>query len=250
MPLGIVLCTGILRSGSTWSFNVARLMAKVIAGRQRTPMWSGYMMSAQTEQFFQATGHPPGPTIIKTHGLGPEAIERVRTEGAKAICTYRDPRDCVASLMTFTGQNFQEAIESIRGNLLVLDEYFKGGKTHFIRYERMLEERMREIRGIADYLGVSIDEPMLARIDEMSNLQSSKKVCEDLRHRPEGQYLRSAEDHRVDPQTWLHHNHIHSGEVGRWRNELTRAQIEVANETFAPWLERLGYGESNAICVT
>jgi len=38
----------------------------------------------------------------------------VRSEAAKSICTYRDPRDCVASLMTFTGQNFADAIESIR----------------------------------------------------------------------------------------------------------------------------------------
>src|SRR5689334_20555047 len=114
MPLPIVLCTGILRSGSTWSFNVARLMAKVIAGREKTPMWSGYLLSDQTEKFFQTTGHPPGPTIIKTHGLGPIAQEKVRTGAARAICTYRDPRDCVASLITFTGQSFENAIESIR----------------------------------------------------------------------------------------------------------------------------------------
>jgi hypothetical protein len=216
-------------------------MAKVVAGRERTPMWSGYMMSAQTEQFFQTTGHPPGPTIIKTHGLGPIALERVRSEAAKSICTYRDPRDCVASLMTFTGQKFEDAIESIRGNLIVLDEYHKSGNTHFIQYERMLEDRLGEIRRIADYLGISIDDPMLARIDGMSNLESSKKVCEDLRHRPQGQFIRSKEDHRVDPQTWLHHNHIHSGQPGRWREELSAEQIQHLKGEFAPWLERLGY---------
>jgi hypothetical protein len=246
MPLSIVLCTGILRSGSTWSFNVCRLMAKSIAGRERTPMWAGYLLTEQTEQFFQTTGHPPGPTVIKSHGLGPIALEKVRAGQAKAICTYRDPRDCVASLITFTGQTFDSAIESVRGNLLVLDEYVKGGQTHFIQYERMLGDTLGQIRGIASYLGVSFDEPLFARIDELSNIESSKKVCEDLRHRPEGQYLRSAEDHRVDPQTWLHHNHIHSGQIGRWRDEMTSGQVDALNHAFAPWLERLGYGDSTA----
>jgi hypothetical protein len=241
MSLGVVLCTGILRSGSTWSFNVCRLMAKVVAGRERTPMWSGYMLANQTEQFFQTTGHPPGPTIIKTHGLGPIALEKVRTEQAKSVCTYRDPRDCVASLMTFTGQYFEEAVESIRGTMGSLDEYRKAGNTHFIRYEQMLDDSLGQVRGIADFLGVTIEEPMLARIDEKSNLESSKKVCEDLRHRPAGEFMRSAEDHRVDPQTWLHHNHIHSGQVGRWREEMSPQQAQELNRVFAPWLERLGY---------
>ena len=241
MPLGVVLCTGILRSGSTWSFNVCRLMAKVVAGRERTPMWSGYMLAQQTEQFFQTTGHPPGPTIIKTHGLGPVALEKVRTEQAKSVCTYRDPRDCVASLITFTGQYFEEAVESIRGTMGILDEYMKAGNTHFIRYEEMLGDSLSQCRGIGDYLGITIEEPMLAKIDEMSNLESSKKVCEDLRHRPAGQFMRSAEDHRVDPQTWLHHNHIHSGQVGRWREEMSPQQVQEINRVFTPWLERLGY---------
>src|SRR5262249_9146057 len=148
-------------------------------------------------------------------------------------------------LMTFTGQSFEAAIESLRGNLVVMDQYAQG-QTHFVRYEQMLPDPGTAVRGIANYLGVAFDDALLARIDELSNLETSKKVCEDLRHRPQGQYLRSAEDHRVDPQTWLHHNHIHSGEVGRWRNEFTPAQIETANQVFAPWLERLAYTDPPA----
>jgi hypothetical protein len=49
-----------LRSGSTWSFNVCRLMAKVVAGREGRPMWAGYLLDSQTGQFFDAFGESRG----------------------------------------------------------------------------------------------------------------------------------------------------------------------------------------------
>lgn len=241
MPLPVVLCTGILRSGSTWSFNVCRLMAKAIAGRERTPMWSGYMMGAQVEQFFQTATQPPGPTVIKTHGLGPIALEKLGTGQAGAICTYRDPRDCVASLITFTGQSFEDALESIRGALSILDRYVGAGNTLFIRYEQMLDDRMGQVRAIADFLGLTFENEILVRIDEMAGLENSRKVCEDLRHRPAEKVIRSAEDHKIDPQTWLHHNHIYSGQPGRWREEMTPQQVRTMEDVLGIWLNRLGY---------
>src|SRR5947207_933644 len=114
IPFPLVLCTGILRSGSTWSFNVCRLMAKVVAGRENLPLWTGYMLPEKSEAFFERCGDAqPGPTVIKAHSLGPRGMELLRTRRAKAVCTYRDPRDCVASMMTFSNQPFQQAMDAI-----------------------------------------------------------------------------------------------------------------------------------------
>src|SRR6476660_8314714 len=101
MSFPLVFCTGMLRSGSTWSFNVCRLMGKVIAGRERKPMWSGYLMAEETGAFFnQVENDRPGPTILKIHKLTPRGLDLLHSGGAKAVCTFRDPRDCVASMMT------------------------------------------------------------------------------------------------------------------------------------------------------
>src|SRR5438046_775033 len=98
----LVLCTGMLRSGSTWSYNVCRLMAKAVAARERRPMSATYLLPQQLEQFLQQQPlPPPGPTVLKAHSIGPLALEALRAGRAKGICTFRDPRDCVASMITF-----------------------------------------------------------------------------------------------------------------------------------------------------
>jgi hypothetical protein len=246
MPFPLTLCTGILRSGSTWSFNVCRLMATAVAGRERKPIASSYLMVDQLDRFLQTNGGKvPGPTVLKAHGLGPIGLEMVRTGLAKAVCTYRDPRDCVASMITFAGYTFEQAAEAIALALTDLDRYGAAGNTLFVRYEDMITDRLAQVRRIADYLGVTLDSNLLARIDEMSSLEQSKRICEQLESRPQEQLYRSM-DHRVDPQTWLHDNHIQSGKAGRWKDEISADQAQTLQNLYAPWLSRLGYETGSA----
>ena len=241
-PFPLVLCTGILRSGSTWSFNVCRLMATVVAGREKLPLWTGYMVAEQSEPFFQRIGaHQPGPTVVKAHSLGPIGMELLRSGRAKAICTYRDPRDCVASMITFAGRSFEDAVGSIAEALKMLDACAASDHALLVRYEEMIADPRRQIVAIANFLGLSLEPAILARIDELSCLETSRRVCEGLQARPADKVLCSLENHRVDPQTWLHDNHIHSGKVGRWRDEMTPQQVQVMQQAFEPWLRRLGY---------
>ena len=241
MPFPLVLCTGILRSGSTWSFNVCRLMAKVVAGREHKPMWSGYLLAEQTESFFKTYAHDrPGPTVIKTHKLTDVGLQLLRSGAAKAICTYRDPRDCVASMMTFAGQPFDIAMGSIAEALKSIDAYTHAGNTLFIRYEDMINDRMKQIERIASYLEVSLDRTLLERIDTQTGLEHAKLACKKMRNQP-GKNLLQSMDHRVDPETWLHDNHIQSGKSGRWKDEMNPQQAALLTHAYEPWLRRLGY---------
>jgi Sulfotransferase domain len=238
----LVLCTGILRSGSTWSFNVCRLMAKVVAGREKLPLWTGYMLPEQSEPFFQRFGDSqPGPTVVKAHSLGPRGMEVLHAGKARAICTFRDPRDCVASMMTFANRPFDDAVSSISEALLVLESVMRSGHALPIRYEDMLGDPRGQIGRINGFLGLSLEAAILGRIDELCGMEASRRVCEELRHRPAETVLRSTEDHRVDPQTWLHDNHIQSGKAGRWKDEMQPWQVQVLSQAFDPWLARLGY---------
>src|ERR1044071_4352147 len=100
MQRRLILCTGMMRSGSTWSFNVCRLLAQVAARQEGLPFWSGYLTLEQCEQFLtQSDGNFPGPTVIKAHGIGTVAQRYLKNGQAQAICTFRDPRDSVVSLM-------------------------------------------------------------------------------------------------------------------------------------------------------
>jgi hypothetical protein len=242
VPFPLTLCTGILRSGSTWSFNVCRLMAKVVAGRERLPLWSGYMLPEQSEPLFERIGdHQPGPTVVKAHSLGPRGMQLLRIGKARAICTYRDPRDCVASMMTFANRTFDDAVQSIAQALLMLESVTRTSYALMVRYEDMLADPRGQIARINQFLGLSLEPAILARIDELCSLAASRRVCEELRKRPANAVLRSMESHRVDPQTWLHDNHIQSGKPGRWKDEMEPYQVEILSQAFDPWLARLGY---------
>ncbi len=199
MPFPLVLCTGILGSGSTWSFNVCRLMAKVVAGRENKPMWSGYLLAEQTEGFLRTyVNDRPGPTVVKAHKLTDFGLYLLRSGAAKAVCTYRDPRDCVASMMTFAGQPFEIAMGSIAEALHSLDAYAAAGHTMFIRYEDMLDDRLAQIQRIGAYLDVALDAELLKRIDDQTSLEYARLACKKMRNQPGKNYLQSM-DHQVDP---------------------------------------------------
>ncbi len=44
-----------------------------------------------------------------------------------------------------------------------------------------------------------------------------------------------------DPRTLINDRHIQSGASGRWRQELSEAERNAANERFAGLIQRYGY---------
>src|SRR5262249_45680219 len=134
MRVPLIFCTGMLRSGSTWSYNVCRLMAQVSAGND--PIWGGYLTLERTEEFLQSNKcQVPGRNVIKTDGVGPLAQRMLKKGQARAVCTYRDPRDWVGSMMTFAHEPFDVALNRVREGLEMMDAYTRRGQQLFIRYE-------------------------------------------------------------------------------------------------------------------
>src|SRR5437764_9299821 len=148
----LIFCSGMMRSGSTWSFNVCRLLAQVAARQHNLPFWSGYLTLEQCEQFLaHASRKFPGPTVVKAHGLGPIALRYLALGQATAICTFRDPRSCVASLMQFSNVSFAVACGRILEGLRMLDQYPRQ-HTLFVRYEQIVNEPLTQIREIGAHL--------------------------------------------------------------------------------------------------
>ncbi len=89
----IVICDGMIRSGSTWSFNVCRLMGDLLAKRRGQAHGSAYLDRNTLDQFLVTQAYVrEGPAIVKGHELGPVALDWIHTGRAKAVCTIRDPR--------------------------------------------------------------------------------------------------------------------------------------------------------------
>jgi len=237
----LCICNGVIRSGSTWSFNVCRELFKEQALGSNQKFGSTYLDSQPLEQFItRQWPSVDGLTVIKAHNMGVAAMTVIRKGLAKAVCTYRDPRDCIASDLAFMNYPFEICIKRISSTLAPIRVYQSTPNILLVRYEDMMSDRLGEIRRIANHLGSQIDDAALHRIDGKTNLESSRRFCEDMKHRPADKLLK-IDTHLVDPETHLHANHVNGGTVGRWKTELSSDQAAYVSEYFAPWLLQLGY---------
>jgi hypothetical protein len=245
----IVICNGVIRSGSTWSFNVCRLLGELLAHRRGQDFQSVYLETRGLDQFLLNKALlQSGVGVIKGHAVGPVALDWIRTGKAKAICTYRDPRDCVASDIPFWGKGFEASLERVAGSFRMLPIYNDFGRTLFVRYEEMMHDRLCQIRRIAAYLEIVLDPKEVAWIDSTTNMQSSKKIADELPNRTGG-FDTITDERRRDCVTLLHANHIGSGRVGRWRQDLTPEQGQVVTQKFQGVLQVLGYETEDSIKV-
>jgi hypothetical protein len=205
------------------------------------PFGSTFMDHFGLDEFFRVgTSKIAGPSVIKAHFLGPVAMQWVRLGKVKTVCTYRDPRDCVASDRTFMGLDMEKVLNRVRSNYQAIDQYAGCSSVLMVRYEDMMRDTLGQIRRIATHLGIELPEDTLRKIDGATNVQSSLKVCQQLRHRSPDQVSFVA-DHIVDPATQLHNNHIHSAKTGRWKTEFTPEQGRELTRMFLPWLTKYGY---------
>ena len=215
-------------------------MQRLAAQRQK-PFGSTYLHSPNLDAFVeQQWKSVPGLTVVKAHELGPRVLQSMQSGNARGVCTFRDPRDCVASDLVFMGRGLETSIHRVSISLECLRVCETIDHVLFVRYEEMMTTRRREISRIARHLGINADVSVLGQVDAKTNLSTSKKVCEKIRDCTITQVF-AIDSHRVDPQTHLHENHIDSARVGRWRDELSLEQGQYLTELFAPWLLKWGY---------
>jgi len=227
----IVLCTGIIRSGSTWSFNVARLLlargATAVRGefsnKIRTAIRHG--VAARVEHH-----------VIKAHE--PDRFgKRMIAEGrCRTICTYRDPLDCIASGIEAFGETFEDMVTLTRRHLELLKLQREAGGVHFVWYDDIVERPHERIRAIADYLGQSVDEYEVRRISRSMDRDSVSRLVKELPTAPADGKSRQQS---WDPETLFHPGHIR--ERPRTAAELlTSQQMRYAVGQLAEFVDANG----------
>ncbi|MDQ7978074.1 sulfotransferase domain-containing protein [Paraburkholderia sp. SARCC-3016] len=135
---------GMPRSGSTFSFNIAR---ELLASR-------GSIYSEPTEEIERVVAQSHADSIIiKNHNVHESGIELLKTGAMKGICTVRDPLDAIESLMDIFGFDIQQSIHAFQ---LWVDS-FNAFHDHVlvIPYKTINASPMKVILRIARYLGVT-----------------------------------------------------------------------------------------------
>jgi tetratricopeptide (TPR) repeat protein len=216
------------RSASTWSYNVCRLILDATA---KNYIANFFGEQKELDKCLQKLLSREQDILVKAHFLGNFALDLVKSNKAKNVYTYRDPRDAISSSLQFIDKPFEKVLEQIAVSLKLYDIYNSSGNSLFISYDDIIQSSRLEINKVAHYLNIQLDPELASQIDQQTNLAASRKVIQSL----------PVSERQTDSQTLLHSKHIQRVSSGYWKEILTPAQKLVVNSLFQPWLLKLGY---------
>lgn len=235
----IILCTGMPRSGSTWSYNVCKTILQ--AAFPGSSLWTGYCeeVGRVVEDHRQDTDH----LLIKCHNLADAGSRHyIERNQPKLVYTYRDPRSAVASGMVVFGHSFEHMVALVLGSLQFMDYQMNVANPLLISYGELSTASMATIRRILRYLGIEIADDAIREIGrrcgrrEMTRIAAQIDSLDPHEVQRDGQYVM----HRP---TLIHRNHLRE-EGAAWHGVLSDAQarhvIEVTRRWEHRWLSERG----------
>jgi hypothetical protein len=253
-PFRILWIAGMARSGSTWVFNVARLLMQRHGVRVKPdaiiPNEADYLRIAN-----EVTQQPPSASdpvwLFKTHLRlsGP-------LPGARLICTYRDPRDAMVSFQRFMRCDFERAMGAAIDMVETSDHYRR------ITHVPKLELEYRDITGepeasalrIARHVGIEASPAEIAglcralskpAVQELINQTDAevRSLIETNEAVPRDRFVINSDGtaRAMDPVTGFQTGHVSDYRDGDWAEILTPLQAQLVNERLGPWLKANNY---------
>lgn len=221
----IVLCNGMHRSGSTWSFSVcvkllrlADPRANVSAQFTKTP---GDLINALEPRYDHL--------VIKAHSLDYPSMALSCCGAAKVVYTHRDAYDAVASLMQMFQYPFDDALAAIHGSLLLYEFHHSHGRAMIVPYASLMEKPLETIGAISRYLELDASAAMIVQVNAETSFQAMKAMADQIGDGDSDFLVRRAGD-MYDTRTHLHRHHLRNGASGYGRGMLSRRQQQCVGK--------------------
>lgn len=245
----IYFCCGMVRSGSTWQYNIVKsLLEKREIAR---PYGNGFIPNESTlNEMIKENGN----YFVKIHtAYGPD-IEEINKGKARAIYIHRDLRDVAASFMVRHNRNLKWVIDN--DLLLKASRNYKRwtsvSDVLIQQYEKVMSDMPAAIAEIAAFLKVEFLPGELEELSEKFSMEKQKKVIQNIPgssgtakfirklRRRIGNVLHTAIGKEktlkiaryfgktgiggVDADTLLLSEHINTGEVGSYKKVMGKRE--------------------------
>ncbi len=236
----IVICAGMVRSGSTWQYQVA---GDLLERRGRVNR-HGFLFGDQIPPLAEAGD---GWHLVKSHEGHPICAEWLANGLARCLYSYRDLRN-VAYSMAF--KQSESLLDTVSKNqwlrrAISADRFWRSQPNVFIqRYETWLQDPAAMVRGIAMHLGLELESDEAEMVAENFSLEANQQKAEELAEklRREGVDLNDPRNTNCyDAKELLHWNHLRSGAVGGWRDQATADDAALLARECGDWLLRNEY---------
>jgi hypothetical protein len=225
------------RAGSTLQYQLtARLVED--AGLGARVEW---VQPGQFPELRDRHAGDPSLKVFKSHYFTPEIEEEFRNGNARALYVYRDLRDVYVSLMKKLSRPFDSIWRNgFLSQCIEHHERWTGCSPCYVSaYEQMTSDLAGEAKRIAAFLEIPIDDEGCCRLAADYELARQKERIAAMHEDSPDTMVYG--DNRVHTRELLHDNHIQSGTVEGWREELDPIEITMIEKEVGDWLTQQGY---------
>jgi len=202
----IIFAASMPRSGSTWLFNVARILLES-QPENKDKITTGFIGDFPSLQLKPLM-------LIKIHDFIPGLIEHV----AKVFYSYRDLRDVLASRSRMF--NVEPSMQQA-DNFIKQHEIWMKHSNFTMKYEDMKANKELIVSGLAKSLGIE-------------NF-SAPKIIEGV------DKLKYESGKTFDDKNHYHPGHITDGRHGSWENIVSESLEKELLDKYHDWFKSHGY---------
>lgn len=245
-----IFCCGMYRSASTLQFQItARLVQETGIGQQ-----VGWIDAKQFNEVRLLHADSQKLKVVKVHLCTDAIISEFHQANAKGIYIFRDIRDAYASMMKQQIKRFDDIWEE--GFIEVCLDSYKAWtvlpEVLVSEYEEVTQNLSQEVRRIAQHLELNLEPDRYQEIASDYTTSFQKQRVERFREQLL-KVLSTDGDRNIvdyyDEESLLHMNHVNSGKVGRWQDELSTKEVAQIEAKVHTWCEKNGYSSSTFLRV-
>src|ERR1700682_5961800 len=222
-----------IRSGSTWSFNVA---LEVFRAQNRA------VVGTHTDSLRKTLvelGDFPADLVFKSHDLDDLSMKMLLAGQAKAIYTHRDPLDAIASAMAIFNLRFDEAFELMAASIRTLEQLVEARVGLLISYEELMTDPTAGVGRMAQYLAHPLTGLAIQAITDRTGRDKMKQLSDNFDQLPAERVCQAPGNWAYDRETLLHRNHIQDSRSGKGCEVLRLEQVRRVHSAFGDVLERV-----------
>ncbi|WP_200280447.1 FkbM family methyltransferase [Rhabdochromatium marinum] len=239
-----VFCAGMQRSGSTWSYNVARLILSRSVGEKS--LEAGYVGGGDPLDRLLGSRMKQGQLrLLKFHRATPQSLGYATLGLGKVVFTYRPPLNAVASIADFFGTSIENAVATIAANIQDMNLWVRTGHALLISFDDLTLRSSEWISRMAAFLSVDLTAEDVAQIQQETAYERVKQKAEALGQQRES--LIKAGSSAYDSQSLLHVGHAPLGRARDWRTQLTPEQQSYALKHLDRWVDADGQWRPDAL---
>lgn len=178
--------------------------------------------------------------VFKTHQYTPAVAAVLQNGFDKIFYCYRDVRDVISSLSAKNNVEYDiQTIRRLTTSLLNTDKkwHTAPGGICIVSYEILRYHLSEAVYNMANELKIQIDKIQANEIAKKYSLKAQRGRIESF----DEKHLEYAAGNKFDKVSLLHVNHLNGGEIGRYRLNLSPAQIVAIKDVACSWLQKRGY---------